>query len=256
MKQFNSQEEVLRYFSDLPYEALLEARHENHVPIPKQMGIYFWFLREEGFDKLSGKLPVIVRPPQSTFRIGDAYLVYYGYVGIDTSFKSVQNANNLQYYFQSTIPHKQLECNLECYSFLSCFRKTVSGLLCDDILAGQEEVKAFFHDYFRIYYLAYEATSPEEAAAASRAIKADFQLIQRALFSLNHSFGAISHPTTNEFVYDTDGLDVRFIVENRRFRAELTTLENLRQKFNLDMDAGRDLVEPRLFFEGKHQADT
>lgn len=55
-----------------------------------------------------------------------------------------------------------------------------------------------------------------------------------------------------EFVYDADGPDVRFVVENRRFRAEQYTLINLRQKFNLASEAGRDLVEPRLFFEGKH----
>ncbi|GAB3167880.1 hypothetical protein [Telluribacter humicola] len=254
MKHFNSPDDVQPYFSALPYEALLEARHENHAQVPDQMGIYFWFLCEEGFEKLSGKLPVIVRPPQSTFKIGDAYLVYYGHVGTDTNLKHVAYSNNLQYYFQSTIPHKQLECDLECYSLLSCFRKTVSGLLCDDILAGQEEVKAFFHDYFRIYYLAYEAASQEEAAAASRAVKKDFQHITRAIFSLNHSFGAIGHPTTEEFVYDADGFDVRFIIENRRFMAELNTISNLQQKFKFDYEAGRDLVEPRLFFEGKYRA--
>ena len=77
MKQFNAPADVMPYFSALPYDALMEARHENHALVPNQRGIYFWFLREQGFEILSQKLPVLLRPPQHTLQVGDAYLVLW-----------------------------------------------------------------------------------------------------------------------------------------------------------------------------------
>ncbi|WP_373515925.1 hypothetical protein [Persicitalea sp.] len=252
MKQFDSPTDVLPYFSALSYDALMKARHENHALVPAQRGIYFWFLREEGFEKLSQKLQVILRPPQHTIKIGDASLVYYGHLGTNANLRSVQRADNLKYYFQSEIPHKPLEYSLECYSYLSCFRKTISGLLCDDILAEQETVKSFFHDYLLIYYMAYDAITEEEGVEARKAAKSDFRHINRAIYALgSSSIGILHHAVKDALVYDDSGPEVRFIVENRRYFAEGMTLIKIRQKYQLDEEAGSDLIEPRFFFEGR-----
>ncbi len=250
MKQFDSPADVLPYFSALPYDALMEARHQNHAQVPNQRGIYFWFLREEGFEKLSQKLPVLLRPPQHSLKVGNAYLVYYGHLGTNANVRSVQRADNLKYYFQSVIPHKHLEYSLECYSYLSCFRKTISGLLCDDILAGQEAVKSFFHDYLLIYYLGYDATTEEEGVVASKAAKSDFHHIRQAVSSRSHSFiSAGFYAVKDAFVFDNSGREVRFILENRRYFAEQMTLLTIREMYQLSGEAGSDLIEPGVFFE-------
>lgn len=252
MRQFETLADVLPYFSALPYEALLEARHVNHTQIPTQRGIYFWFLREAGFAKLSQKLSVVLRPPRYTLKVGDAFLVYYGHLGTRGNVKSVQLADNLKYYFQSEIPHKPLDYSLEGYFFLSCFRKTISSLLCDDLLAEQETVKSFFQDYLRIYFLAYDATTEEEGVVARNAARSDFHHVNRALSSLIHPGIVVrDHTIKDTFVYDSSGPEVRFILENRRYVAENTTLYNLREKYQLDEEAGSNMVEPRLFFEGR-----
>lgn len=247
MKQFDSPADVLPYFSALPYDALMAARHENHALVPNQRGIYFWFLREEGFKKLSQKLPVLVQPPRPSLKVGDAYLVYYGHVGTNADVGSVQRADNLRYYFQSVIPHKHLEDTLDCYSYLSCFRKTISGLLCDDILAGQEAVKSFFNDFLLIYYLAYDATTEEEGAVARRAAKSDFNHVKRAIYTLSGSSVGNDYKLHESLVYDDSGPEVRFILENRRYLAEQMTLATIQQKYQLDDEAGSDLIEPRVF---------
>jgi hypothetical protein len=249
MQQFASQSDVLSYFSALPYDALLEARHGNHALVPAQRGIYFWFLREEGFEILSRKLPVLLRPPQHTLKVGDAFLVYYGPLGTNGNVRSVQLANNLQYYFQSEIPHKPLEYTLEGYSLLSCFRKTISSLLADDLLAEQEVVKSFFRDYLRIYFLAYDATTEEEGVAARNAVKSDFQHIRWAIASLGR-WGRVSgaYAAKGVLVYDSYGLEVSFILETRRYFAEVMTLAAIQKKYQLDEEAGSGLMEPRVFF--------
>ena len=247
MKQFDSPADVLPYFSALPADALLEARHENHAKVPAQRGIYFWFLREEGFGKLSQNLSVLLRPPRHTIQVGDASLVYYGCLGAYSNLKSVQRTDNLKFYFQSEIPHKPIEYSLEGFSFLSCFRKTISGLLTDDLLAGQEAVKAFFHNYLRIYFLAYDATTEEEAVVARNAAKSDFRYVSRAIASLSHSRPGGAYAAKRVLLYDNYGPEVRFILESRRYFAELMTLDTIREKYQLDDEAGRDLMEPRVF---------
>ncbi len=248
MQQFDTPADVLPYFSALPSDDLLEARHENHTQVPAQRGIYFWFVREGGFEKLSQKLQVLLRPPQHTLKVGDASLVYYGCLGAYRNLKSVQLADNLKYYFQSEIPHKPIEYSLEGFSFLSCFRKTVSGLLTDDLLAGQEAVKAFFHDYLRIYFLAYDATTEEEAVVARNAEKSDFHNIFLAIASLSQSRPGGAYAAKGVLLYDNYGPEVRFILESRRYLAELMTLATIREKFQLDEEAGEDLMEPRSVY--------
>ena len=250
MVYFNSPADVLPYFSALPDDALMAARHENHKLIPTQRGIYFWFLREEGFEKLSQKLPVLLRPPQHTLQVGDAYLVYFGHLGANADLGSVQRADNLRYYFQSVIPHRHLDDTLDCYSYLSCFRKTVSGLLCDDILAGQEAVKSFFNDYLLIYYLSYDATTEEEGAMGREAVSSDFYDVSLAIASLGH-FGNAggAYAAKGVLVYDNAGPEIRFILESRRYFAEVMTLAAIRQKYQLHHEAGNELMEPRVFFE-------
>ncbi len=249
MQQFDSLADVLPYFLALPSDALLEARHQNHALVPAQRGIYFWFLREEGFEKLSQKLQVLLLPPQHTLKVGNASLVYYGHLGAYSNLQSVQVADNLKFYFQSEIPHKPIEYSLEGYSFLSCFRKTISGLLTDDLLAGQEAVKAFFHDYLRIYFLAYGATTEEEGVVARNAAKSDFRHISLAIAGLSHSrIAGGAYAAKGVLVYDNYGPEVRFILESRRYFAELRTLATIREKYQLDEEAGKDLMEPRVFF--------
>ncbi len=249
MKQFDSPADVLPYFSALPYEALMAARHESHLHIPTQQGIYFWFVREAGFEKLSQKLQVVLRPPQHTLKVGDASLVYYGHLGAYSNMKTVQGADNLKYYFQSEIPHKPLDYTLEGYSLLSCFRKTIGGLLTDDLLAGQETVKSFFHDYLRIYFLAYDATTEEEGVVARNAVRSDFQHLSRAIASLGRSgIARGASAIKGALVYDDYGPEVRIILENRRYFAELVTLAAIQQKYQLDDEAGKELMEPKVLF--------
>ncbi|GHB54660.1 hypothetical protein [Persicitalea jodogahamensis] len=250
MKQFDSQLDVLPYFSALPYDALMEARNVNHVHVPDQRGIYFWFLREEGFEKLSRKLQVVLRPPRHTLKVGDASLVYYGHLGAYSDAKSVQRADNLKYYFQSEIPHNPLEYSLECYSYLSCFRKTISGLLTDDILAEQETVKSFFQNYVLIYFLAYDAITEEEEVVARDAVKSDFRYVSLAIASLSHHRTAgAAYAAKGALVYDNYGPEVRIILERRRYFAELMTLATIRQKHQLDDEAGSELIEPIVYYE-------
>lgn len=243
MKKFNSQEDALSYFSALPYDTLLKAQHENHRHIPDQMGIYCWFLREEGFEVLSRKLPVQFRPPRQTMKVGDAYLVYYGQVGTNKDAKAVKTADNLQFYFQSNLPHKILDDTLENYSLLPCFRKTIGGLLYDDLMHEQEAIKDFFREYLLIHSLGYEATDTQEAEEASRATKADFMTIRRALNSFWETNRVLSDMNRKDtFIYDIYAPELRYIIEKCRMEAEATTLVNICTKYQLDGEGAEELV--------------
>jgi hypothetical protein len=255
MKKFDAPEDALSYFSTLPHDALCPARHENHLKMPDWMGIYCWFLREEGFALLSQKLPVEFRLPHQTLKVGDAYLIYYGHVGTNKDAETIRTAVNLRFYFQGNLPHKTLDDTLEGYSLLPCFRKTIGGLLCDDLLHEQDAIKAFFGDHLLIHSLGYEAADAREVAEASKATKADFKTIQRALDSLwktNRVFADMNRK--DFFIYDLYAPELRFIVEKRRLEAEINTLINTCTKYKVaDIDPQEFITPREVFLSGQKE---
>ena len=125
--------------------------------VPKTKGIYFWFMKSDGYKVLSKYITINPIEPRYTKKIdGVQYdLVYLGTAGVRN------NANGLN----SGHLHERLKWHLcdnksvsaLCSGIMSTYRRTIGGLISDDLIANfiQDEIDLFLCENFYIYYLKY-----------------------------------------------------------------------------------------------------
>jgi hypothetical protein len=135
----------------------------QHLPPNDSRGIYFWFMKPEGYQRLSalGLTITAVNPTYTKVINGETYdLVYIGTAGANrkennTLFKrlnwhlgNVHNENNI------------------CHGTLSTLRHTVGAALSNDLILPNTEndINEFFSNYFYVYVLSYlgEANTKEQ----------------------------------------------------------------------------------------------
>jgi hypothetical protein len=135
----------------------------QHLPPNDSRGIYFWFMKPEGYQRLSalGLTITAVNPTYTKVINGETYdLVYIGTAGVNrkennTLFKrlnwhlgNVHNENNI------------------CHGTLSTLRHTVGAALSNDLISPNTEndINEFFSNYFYVYVISYlgEANTKEQ----------------------------------------------------------------------------------------------
>lgn len=129
--------------------------HLDSIPDSKSKGIYFWFMKEEGYDQLSKYVEIKALNPCYSKEIEGVKcdLVYLGTTGTGKTgkfnlYKRLDWHIN-QKHRESTINQKQ--------SALSTLRTGLAALLSEDLIEVQTEdlVNQFMKDYCVIYFKEY-----------------------------------------------------------------------------------------------------
>lgn len=127
------------------------------VPELLKKGIYFWFLKKEGLEKINASLDSIKLNEiyQKTFK-EDHYLeydlVYLGTAGTGRNEKS-NLKERLKWHIEGS--HNE---NSICSGFLSTLRTGIGSILSDDLIEKNTEdlVNDFFKKYFKISWIEYD----------------------------------------------------------------------------------------------------
>lgn len=125
----------------------------SNIPNGLAKGIYFWFMKPEGYEILSNKIKV--EPMENSYsKVIDRVkfdLVYLGTAGTGKEMKS-----NLSIRLKWHIGQKHTEDGV--YSkYLSTLRKGIGSLLADDLIEGNTEVLVndFLENYLRVFWIEY-----------------------------------------------------------------------------------------------------
>ena len=126
-------------------------------------GIYFWFMKPAGYQKLSNYLPIQALPTKYSRTInGEQFdLVYLGTAGVRDTGKG-NNKGHLLERFEWHILNYQNQ-NHVCSGIMSTFRRTLIPLFSEDLILNnaQSELNTIFSKYFKLYYLPYPGSFTE-----------------------------------------------------------------------------------------------
>jgi hypothetical protein len=123
------------------------------IPNVKSKGIYFWFMRQDGYKAMSNFVTINPIEPKYTKDIeGLKYdLVYLGTAGTGKKGKS-----NLNERFEWHVNQKHTDSNI-CHGTLSTLRAGLSALLSNDLIlqSTENEVNTFIKDYMKVFWIEY-----------------------------------------------------------------------------------------------------
>lgn len=126
--------------------------HLGKIPEIKSKGIYFWFMKPEGYEMLSKYIDI--KPIESIYTInceGVIYdLVYLGTAGTGKDGKS-----NLFERFKWHIDQKHTESNI-CYGTLSTLRSGLGSLISDDLMISENEINEFMKKFMKLCWIEYQ----------------------------------------------------------------------------------------------------
>jgi hypothetical protein len=139
---------------DNPFPANLQ----HLPPNDNSRGIYFWFMKADGYKRLSnlGLNITAITPTYKKDINGEQYdLVYLGTAGTGKKEKS-NIINRLNWHLKNTHDEKHI-----CSGFLSTLRQTVGAALSDDLINTDTGVlvNTFFGDLFYLFTLPYTGNS-------------------------------------------------------------------------------------------------
>lgn len=171
------------------------ANSEN-LPDDDSRGIYFWFMKPEGYQRLSVLgLNITAVDPTYNMKINEKThdLVYVGTAGVNRN-ESSTIIKRLNWHLSNT--HNK---NNICNGTLSTLRQTVGATLSDDLIISNTEIEVneFFSNYFYIYTLPYSG----EANNKERIENDEYTLISvlKPLFNIKNNPNARTlagqHPT-------------------------------------------------------------
>jgi len=127
--------------------------HIDEIPTIKSKGIYFWFMKQGGYNQLSKYVDIKPIDPCYTKEIGGGKydLVYLGTTGTGKKGKS-----NLYDRFKWHILQNHSESNI-CHGTLSTLRAGLGSVLCEDLILPntEEAVNSFMKSNMRIFYVKY-----------------------------------------------------------------------------------------------------
>ncbi len=139
------------------------ANMQSLPPEDNSRGIYFWFMKPGGYQKLSalGLNITAINPNYKKIINEETYdLVYTGTAGANR-----KESNTLFKRMDWHLSDKHNENNI-CHGTISTLRHTVGSALSDDLIIPNTEndVNEFFSDYFYVYTLPYsgEANTKEQ----------------------------------------------------------------------------------------------
>lgn len=172
------------------------ASIENLPHDDNSRGIYFWFMKPEGYQRLSlPGLNITAVNPTYNMKINEKThdLVYVGTAGVNRN-ESSTIIKRLNWHLSNS--HNK---NNICNGTLSTLRQTVGATLSDDLIIPNTEIEVneFFSDYFYIYTLPYSG----EANNKERIENDEYTLISvlKPLFNIKNNPNARilagQHPT-------------------------------------------------------------
>ena len=135
----------------------IKACCKDVLEVPTTKGIYFWFVKKEGYKELSTFLPIKRDETAYSKKInGSMYdLVYLGTAGARNNSNGT-NTGNLQERLKWHL------CNTKnisalCNGTMSTYRRTLGALLASDLIDNDLQTKLdnFLCKYFYIYYVEY-----------------------------------------------------------------------------------------------------
>jgi len=134
------------------------ANVQHLPPNDNSRGIYFWFMKADGYKRLSnlGLNITAITPTYKKDINGEQYdLVYLGTAGTGKKEKS-NIINRLNWHLKNTHDEKHI-----CSGFLSTLRQTVGAALSDDLINTDTGVlvNTFFGDLFYLFTLPYTGNS-------------------------------------------------------------------------------------------------
>lgn len=151
-----SKSNINQVFNWLEENLLLEnsfVPHVDEIPNVKSKGIYFWFMRTDGYKALSNYVNIKPIEPKYTRDIEE---VYYDLVYIGTSGTGKQGNSTI--YDRLKWHVNQSHGNGEIgHGTLSTFRAGLGALLADDLIIPntEKEVNAFMKEFMIVFWIEY-----------------------------------------------------------------------------------------------------
>jgi len=131
--------------------------HVDEIPKSKSKGIYFWFMRQEGYNQLSKYIEINPIETRYTKEIdGMKYdLVYLGTAGVRNN-KSGINKGHLEERLNWHIAKNKSKSALKSGT-MSTYRRTIGALIEDDLIENntQKILDDFFRNEFIIFFIEY-----------------------------------------------------------------------------------------------------
>ena len=127
--------------------------HADAIPHVKSKGIYFWFMRPDGYKALSNYVTIDPIEPKYTKDIeGVKYVLIY----LGTAGTGREGNSNLAKRLEWHINQKHTESNI-CYGTLSTLRAGLGALLSNDLILPDTEndVNTFIKYYMKVFLIEY-----------------------------------------------------------------------------------------------------
>ena len=132
--------------------------HFDEIPNSKSKGIYFWFMKPDGYEKLSKYIKVKPIDSKYSKEIDGVKhdLVYLGTAGVRNNSSGVNNGNLFERLKWHLIDNKSKSALKS--GTMSTFRRTIGALVENDLIENnaQATIDQFFLDFFIVYYIEYE----------------------------------------------------------------------------------------------------
>lgn len=127
--------------------------HFNDIPNLKSKGIYFWFMKIDGYEELSQFVPITPIQPRY-IRIIDG--VKYDLVYLGTAGTGKNGNSNLAERLRWHINQAHTKGNI-CHGTLSTLRAGLGALLADDLIYPDSEslVNLFMKNYMKVFWIEY-----------------------------------------------------------------------------------------------------
>lgn len=127
--------------------------------VPKSKGLYFWFMKQNGYHLLGKKVQIERQANSFQLEINaEKYdLVYIGSAGTGK-----QGNSNLRERLHWHICQKHTKSNV-CHGTLSTFRTGLSALIAEDLIIPdtEKELNEMLCSYFYVYWIEYTENSNE-----------------------------------------------------------------------------------------------
>jgi hypothetical protein len=134
--------------------------HIDEIPKSKSKGIYFWFMKQDGYTQLSKYTEIKPIEPRYFKEIdGEKYdLVYLGTAGVRNN-STGQNNGHLEERLNWHLAKNKSKSAL-ISGTMSTFRRTIGALIEDDLLENntQKSLDKFFRDAFIIFFIEYHGS--------------------------------------------------------------------------------------------------
>jgi hypothetical protein len=160
--------------------------------VPKTKGIYFWFMKEEGYKALSQFLNISPLPNIHSRQINNET---YDLVYLGTAGTGKEGNSNLQERLQWHIEQKHRESAInQKNSALSTLRTGMGALLADDLILPNTEqlINSFYQKYMFVYWISYSGNKNEIDSDEKAIIKAI-----NPIFNLKNNPNALANAPIN-----------------------------------------------------------